>query len=208
MQKRSVDYIYAGFWPRAAAYLIDRFIVALVCFAMKFSTLISEVASGSGSYEVLFGFTMVDIMCYAAGALYFTLATYKNGHTVGKFLMRLTVITEDGTQLSFFRALYRETVGRFLTGICCIGYIVAASDEQKRGFHDRLSDTRVVYAFGKYEKYLSLPGDPRLEKAKKEESSDDLQVEPIAVSAAVESPAVSDAPTLPTESGDGNLTEG
>ena len=42
--------------------------------------------------------------------------------------------------------VYRETVGRFLCSLPVnIGYIVAGIDSEKRGFHDMLCDTRVVY---------------------------------------------------------------
>ena len=75
--------------------------------------------------------------------------------------MKLTVITDEGTQLCFFRTLYRETVGRFLTGILLIGYIAAGCDFEKRGFHDRLCDTRVIYSFGRYAAYTRLPTDPQ-----------------------------------------------
>lgn len=169
MQKRSVDYVYAGFGPRAAAFLIDSVIVAFICLAIKSPIFIAEIMGGSGAAKVFFDFTLSDIVGYIAGALYFTLLTWKNGRTLGKQLMRLTVVTEEGTRLSFVRTLYRETVGRFLTGLGCIGYIFAAADAEKRGFHDMLSDTRVIYSMGKYERYLSLPIDPRL--VKKEEGT-------------------------------------
>ena len=48
--------------------------------------------------------------------------------------------------MTFFEVAYRETVGRFLSGlIVCVGYILVALDKQKRGLHDLISDTCVVY---------------------------------------------------------------
>lgn len=162
MQKQPTDFIYAGIWPRAAAYLIDRFLIALLCLFVKLPAWVASLVSGSKLSYVIFNFTAVDIVCYIIGALYFTLLTWKSGRTLGKYLMKLTVVTDDGTQLCFFRALYRETVGRFLTGILLIGYIAAGCDFEKRGFHDRLCDTRVIYSLGRYAAYPRLPKDPQI----------------------------------------------
>ena len=42
--------------------------------------------------------------------------------------------------------MFRETFGRFLSEIIIyIGYIIAGADRQKRGLHDLLSDTCVIY---------------------------------------------------------------
>ena len=43
--------------------------------------------------------------------------------------------------------VYRETIGRFLCSLSVgIGYIMAGVDKEKRGLHDFLCDTRVIYA--------------------------------------------------------------
>lgn len=63
-----------------------------------------SLVSGSKLSYVIFNFTAVDIVCYIIGALYFTLLTWKSGRTLGKYLMKLNVVTDDGTQLCFFRA--------------------------------------------------------------------------------------------------------
>lgn len=48
--------------------------------------------------------------------------------------------------MTFFEVTFRETVGRFLSAlILSIGYIMIAIDKKKRGLHDILSDTNVVY---------------------------------------------------------------
>ena len=79
--------------------------------------------------------------------MYFALLTWCTGTTIGKRLMNLRVVPADRNEkLSFVDVLYRETVGRFLCGISIwIGYIIVGIDKEKRGFHDMLCDTRVVY---------------------------------------------------------------
>ena len=62
--------------------------------------------------------------------------------------MNLRVVSaENGGELKLLDVVYRETIGRFLCSLSVgIGYMVAGWDGQKRGFHDMLCDTRVIYA--------------------------------------------------------------
>ena len=80
--------------------------------------------------------------------LYFILLTYGTGTTPGKRLLNLRVVNADlSPGLSLVDVVYRETVGRFLCGLSVgIGYIMAGVDREKRGLHDMICDTRVVYA--------------------------------------------------------------
>lgn len=74
-------------------------------------------------------------------------------------------------KLTLFNVVYRETVGRFLCSLPVnIGYIVAGIDSEKRGFHDLLCDTRVVYQ-KKIKAWMVQPGTvaPECEKPNVEE---------------------------------------
>ena len=74
-------------------------------------------------------------------------------------------------KLTLFNVVYRETVGRFLCSLPVnIGYIVAGIDSEKRGFHDLLCDTRVVYQ-KKIKAWMAQPGTvvPECEKPNVEE---------------------------------------
>ena len=57
MQKQPTDFIYAGIWPRAAAYLIDRFLIALLCLFVKLPAWVASLVSGSKLSYVIFNFT-------------------------------------------------------------------------------------------------------------------------------------------------------
>ena len=60
--------------------------------------------------------------------------------------MNLRVVSAHHKKLTFLNVLYRETIGRFLSNfILGIGYILIGIDKEKRGLHDILSDTRVIY---------------------------------------------------------------
>ena len=98
--------------------------------------------------NILFHYTLKDILLYIFQVLYFILCTWLTGTTLGKKAMNLRVVSaQEGGSLRLLDIVYRETVGRFLCGLSVgIGYMVAGWDGQKRGFHDMLCDTRVIYA--------------------------------------------------------------
>ena len=139
----------AGFWVRLAAYLVDSILVGagLLLVRLVLSGLFSLIADSPFGGNVLFQYTWKDIILYVLGAGYYVLCLYYTGTTVGKRLFNLRVIHEGGSgELTFVDVLYRETVGKFLSGIfLCAGYLMAGLGREKRALHDILCDTRVVY---------------------------------------------------------------
>ena len=122
--------------------------------------------------DILFHYSLKDIILYALKVLYFIAFTYLTGTTLGKKAMNLRVVSKNPEEkLTLFNVVYRETVGRFLCSLPVnIGYIVAGIDSEKRGFHDLLCDTRVVYQ-KKIKAWMAQPGTvvPECEKTNVEE---------------------------------------
>lgn len=149
MQNSYSNENYAGFWVRLAAYIIDSIIVAVGLLVVRLAWIaVGALISGTiFDGNVLFHYSLKDIVLYIFKVMYFILLTWCTGTTIGKRLMNLRVVPADRNEkLSFIDVLYRETVGRFLCGISIwIGYIIVGIDKEKRGFHDMLCDTRVVY---------------------------------------------------------------
>lgn len=137
----------AGFFVRLAAYLLDLLIaglmVGLIALPMGIARL-SEVENPLFA-SILFRFSAYDILLYLAGVAYFVLMTYYTGTTLGKRAMNLRVVSEDSTRLTFINVLYRETIGRFLSSLLYIGYLMTGATQQKTALHDILCNTRVVY---------------------------------------------------------------
>ena len=141
---------YAGAAVRICAYLVDQLIVLMV---------IGVVAGFLGilrllgldvilDKEILFTYTVSAIIYYIVRKIYYIAFTYTSGQTVGKKVFRIKVVNDDMSKATFWRVVYRETIGRFLAEVYIfgfIGYFIILLDDKKRGIHDRLSDTRVVY---------------------------------------------------------------
>ena len=141
---------YAGFWVRLAAYAIDSVIVFFGLLVVRlFLAGVLSVLSGTWlGGNILFHYTLKDILLYVFQVLYFILCTWLTGTTLGKRAMNLRVISACPEEpLGLLDVVYRETIGRFLCSLSVgIGYIMAGVDKEKRGLHDFLCDTRVIYA--------------------------------------------------------------
>jgi uncharacterized RDD family membrane protein YckC len=148
---------YAGFWIRFVARVIDAIILGVVGFIINLPI---QAALGLGSARIgaggdigaalpmimgAFGLTLaINILLQAAYEIYF-LST--RSATVGKLALGLKVIRADGGALTTGQA-----TGRFFAYLLdayftlTIGFIIAGFDPEKRALHDRICDTRVIYA--------------------------------------------------------------
>ena len=144
--RTETDTTRAGFGPRAAAFVIDRLLLFIALLIIRIPALISSLFGGGVlSRTVFFRYSTLDILCWLLSAVYFVLLTWFTGSTLGKKVMHLRVVSDGDDPARFLDILYRETVGRFLSGILCVGYLMCLADRQKRAFHDWLCGTCVVY---------------------------------------------------------------
>lgn len=138
---------YAGFFVRMFAFFIDCSLFLLVSGTIRFPYWIFTLVNGKTALTspLIFSFSAWDIIIYLASAAYFIILTYCTGTTVGKRLMGLRVVSADGNRLTFWNVLYRETIGRYLSTILMLGYLMIGISSEKKALHDLLCDTRVIY---------------------------------------------------------------
>lgn len=137
----------AGFGTRWIAYIIDCLLVGLVVGLTLFPAKLQGLFDTGSIWnkQILFDFTTYAVAAYIVRAVYFVITTYAMGATLGKKLLRIHVETAEGEKLTFINVLFRETVGRFLSGIFYVGYLVALAGKEHIALHDMLCDTRVCY---------------------------------------------------------------
>lgn len=147
MQNKS-EQLYAGFFVRLAAFLLDSLIVAAALLVVRIPLGIATLFSPDNFMvkDLIFSYSLMDILVHVLSSLYFILLTYKTGATVGKKVLHLRVISAEERDMTLWEVLYRETVGRFLSALVAnVGYFMIGIHKEKRGLHDLLSDTVVVY---------------------------------------------------------------
>ena len=130
----------ATFFQRVGAFLLD-LILSLVVIRIPVG--IASLFNSDLNHPVLFAITVGDIIAWFFVTLYFVLTTYLLGGTFGKLAFRLRVMRSDGAKLGFFTVLFRETVGRYLSGFLNIGYLIALFHHKHLALHDMICDTEV-----------------------------------------------------------------
>ena len=161
--------IYAGFWRRAVAFILDSLIVSIPV-ALIFGPMVAVETLSMGltnptnispTQAGLLGFTMLSwqVISLVAMWLYFALLeSGKKQSTWGKRLLGIKVVDVNGGRISFARA-----TGRFFSKmisyiIFYIGFIMAAFTGRKRALHDMIAQTYVVK--NNYEESQELPPTP------------------------------------------------
>jgi uncharacterized RDD family membrane protein YckC len=142
---------YGGFWIRFAAYFIDYVILQLVNVVLLVGMFAVMAASGGGDESASgpnFVIVLFYLLMFATAFFYYVVPT---GHpkmqgTLGKRIVGLRVIRENGENVGYGLAFGRMLAYGFLTGITLgIGLIMAAFDKEKRALHDHVCRTRVIY---------------------------------------------------------------
>jgi len=149
---RGGDVVYAGFWKRAAAYLIDSMIAgvvsgilgALVGGVMGAFLLAGADPAGSTGSVVLIQ-VVSNLIGIGIGVAYFAgFHSSASMATLGKMAIGIKVVRSSGERISFLRGLGRY-FALFVSSITLgIGFFMAGFTERKRALHDMLCDTLVV----------------------------------------------------------------
>jgi uncharacterized RDD family membrane protein YckC len=128
---------YAGFWIRVGASILDGIILNIVNRLL--AVVVSLATNANESALIAVG--LVSILINAFYMIYFV---GKYGATPGKMACKIEIIRADGSPVGYGRATGRyfaQILNVFTLGI---GYLMVAFDEEKRGLHDRICDTRVI----------------------------------------------------------------
>ncbi len=150
------DVVYAGFWKRVAAYLIDAFVVGIaaqivqmllmaVFFGMNMGSFASNPETMFSSVSGIAFLVSVYLFPLAIQAVYYAAFHASSRQaTLGKMAVGIKVVRGDGRRITLARGIGRF-FGFLLSGlILAIGYLMAAFTERKQGLHDMLCDTLVV----------------------------------------------------------------
>ena len=134
--------VYAGFWRRVAAALIDGIVLGVAGAALGaiLRLFIALTGTGMGSLE-----TLSNIWGMAIGWLYHAiLESSPTQATLGKMAIGIKVTDLEGNRISFGKASGRY-FGMIVSAlILFIGFIMVAFTRKKQGLHDIMAGCLVV----------------------------------------------------------------
>ena len=149
------EVVYAGFWKRVAASMIDSFVVGMVGGVLQVILMMVFFGIGaglSGNPETMFEsggaialLALVYLLPLAMQALYFAMfhASAKQA-TLGKMAVGIKVVDDNGGRISVARGIGRFFAYLVSSLILGIGLLMAAFTDRKRALHDMMASTLVV----------------------------------------------------------------
>jgi len=134
MEKGQI-YLKGSFWTRAAAFIIDQIVILVALFVIVFVfALLGLNVEG-----------LDNLLYYLISIVYGAVLIWKYGVTLGKKLLKLRVVNTSYQKVSLGRAILRESIGKFLSGILFgWGYFTSLIDKRKQTWHDKIAKTYVV----------------------------------------------------------------
>lgn len=117
---------YGGFLQRFIAFFIDNLIFIVPSYFIYI-----EGTEGFVVYVIL-------------GTAYFVWMNGTYGATIGKMVMNLKIVKEDGNKLNYSDAFLRELATWISLVVFGLGYLTIIWDNKKQGWHDKITKTVVI----------------------------------------------------------------
>jgi len=147
--------MYAGFWRRFAAWILDGLLLSVVTapFTLQFGTSIAEASrrSASGTISLVVGWLYFALMESSAKQA-----------TVGKMALGIVVTDLDGRRIGFGRATGRY-FAKILSALTLgIGFLMAGFTERKQALHDMVASCLVIRGAAPSQARVTSPTAPPL----------------------------------------------
>ncbi|MFN7922049.1 MAG: RDD family protein [Bryobacteraceae bacterium] len=136
--------VYAGFWARFAAILIDGIILTIVTGGLTMVVFAAGMGGDPSSPAWIGAFALLQLVDVAIGVGYVAWFLVNKGATPGKMALGLRVIRANGGPITYGLGVGRYFASMVSGMILGLGYLMAIWDPEKRTLHDRICDTRVI----------------------------------------------------------------
>ena len=142
--------VYAGFWLRFAAYVIDQIILSIVTVIIVFilgfvmGLFFAAIGMDTPTIRIISAALGYFFGVIVAWIYYAVSESSPDRATPGKRVIGIIVTDLDGNRISFGRASGRYW-GKMLSGIILmIGFLMAGFTEKKQALHDILANCLVL----------------------------------------------------------------
>jgi uncharacterized RDD family membrane protein YckC len=146
---------YAGIGSRAIAVITDHIILMIITMVITLPfgmtsalfSIMGSVANPVTLASVMALMSTLVVISLVIWILYFTYFESTTGQTLGKKMVNIKVVREDGKKLTFAEAFLR-TILRMIDGLAVylLGFIVVLVSEKKQRIGDIAAKTVVVRA--------------------------------------------------------------
>lgn len=152
------SYDSVGFWPRVGAFIIDgifTYFLFWISWAMlaKFMNLPEQAqpANMTSTFKmddlmpmILYGMKQT-MLSLALRMIYEVYMNGRFGATLGKMVVGAKIVRADGSALGYKFAFFRFWARLINEFACHLTYLMVAFREDRRGLHDLIVGTQVIY---------------------------------------------------------------
>jgi len=134
--------LYAGFWIRVLAFLIDALAIGVVVSAVTVGQ--AGIVIWDHWFQLVAWRNLIETLI---GFAYFTLfwSAFGGGQTLGMRLLGLQVVGTDGRPIGYAAGVIRWIGIIISAAAVLIGLVWVAFDPRKQGWHDKIASTYVVH---------------------------------------------------------------
>jgi uncharacterized RDD family membrane protein YckC len=139
---RSTNIVYAGFWKRFMAIMIDVIVLMPFNLVSYFTLAFPYIYQEDGNLANLFLYEVISIFI---PWFYFALMeSSKYQATVGKMALGIIVTDLERNRISYGKATGRH-FGKIISSIIlCIGFLMAGYTQKKQALHDIMAGCLVI----------------------------------------------------------------
>lgn len=130
-QSMQRKHIYAGFWPRLMAHNIDLMVLLPIYYVGSLFIV---------SNTFLLSLCVIFTFCYE---VIFDCSDW--GGTPGKKIMKIKIIDRSGKSINLKKSLIRSISKMITVGTLFIGYLVIILRPDKKGIHDLIAGSQVIF---------------------------------------------------------------
>ena len=147
--RKPPEKVYAGFWARLGASIIDGILVGIVVMVVgTLTTFALFVPSSSTSYQSASStaLTLSLVIGFFISWIYYAyLESSPAQATLGKRVIKVKVTDLEGRRISFKRASARWLAKFLSIASLGLGFLLIGFSEKKQGLHDKIAGTLVGY---------------------------------------------------------------
>ena len=131
--------MYAGFWRRVLAVILDGFVVGIVTVPLSLA-----FGGGDGTGSTAYSPEASSISTAITWLYYAFMESSSKQATLGKMALGIIVTDLEGRRIGFGKATGRHFAKILSALIIGIGFLMVAFTQRKQGLHDILAGTLVV----------------------------------------------------------------
>lgn len=144
LEDELLSFDLAGLNSRAIAFFIDLIVIAIIALVAYGAAIYFLPDTNLDSYELKRVFMPIFMLLFFLASSYFVILNGYGGRTIGKMIMGIRIISDEGGSIGFWQSFVRW-IGYYISGaFLFLGFVWSIFDKSSQSWHDKIAGTYVV----------------------------------------------------------------